>query len=116
MSLFSETERQIFEYTSHDGTKRYADPGKCFRKFKEITQGKFNEMLLDIQSKDQVVASSATEAVINAAIFAFDIPSTELFDSATGTGWLEVQLVTLVGKFNQYLSELKKSTARSATG
>ena len=112
--MFSETERQIFEYANWDGSKKFADPARTLRRFQEATRGGFNDLLR--RSKDVANladASQALEAIADAVVYAFEI--TDGFDAATGKGWMESQILGLGDLFNKYLNGLKKSTPASVT-
>lgn len=112
--MFAENERQIFDYLDWDGTKVYADPASVLRRFKEKTKGQFNTLIKVAADKNPEVSSPAVEQICEAVVYAFDIK--KRFDQATGEGWLEMHLLALGDRFNNYINALKKNTAASATG
>jgi hypothetical protein len=108
MPLFNDKERQIFAYKTWEGKPRLADPSTCLRKFKEATNCEYSKRCEELASPDPKVSSAAIETLCNAALFAFGMEA-ERFDPDTGHGWTEVQLLTLVSNFNEYIEGLKKS-------
>ena len=112
--MFSATERQIFKYDNLSGNEGpaelYADPARVLRLFKDVTVGTYGQLCQDMQAKDPRVASQATQLLVNAAIYAFELPPESLFNPATGVGWMELHLIMLIDKFNGYISDLKKGS------
>lgn len=106
--MFDVTQRQIYEYSNHDGSKRFADPMRVFRKVKEYTSNNFSTLVTDSKNNDPKISSPAMEQLAQCSLFAFDVEHQDLFDPTTGQGWTELQLITLIGNFNDYLASLKK--------
>lgn len=105
--MFSQSERQIFEYRNWDGKPLFADPAEALRRIKEHTKGEFSKAVADLQSLDHETSSAAVELLKGAALYGFSV---QPFDVQNGSGWLEAHLLGLIDQFNKYINGLKKNT------
>ena len=107
VTMFSETERQIFKFKDWDGKERFADPAEVLRLMNVQTQGGMEKAMLALGQPMSPEKSEAVEIIVDAGVEAFGVKP---FDPATGEGWLEFHMVALVSRFNDWLIGLKKST------
>lgn len=107
--LFTEQDKQIFEYTLRDGvTKKFADPLKVYRQFRSKSDGNLADWIKDNTNTalSEQIRSNIIRDIAKVVIESFD---GEPFNPETGTGWTETFCVQLAVQFYVWKGELKKN-------
>jgi len=104
-------EKKIFAYEV-GGKVVFGDPAKLLRLLWFHSDGQFKELLNQHISADEKVSSPATDKLVQVVCDTFDLPA---FDSATGEGTTEGEVLEVLEQFLNWLDTKKKSTAPSPT-
>lgn len=113
--MYSDTERRIFGPYDRagDGSVNYADPLRIHRRLVHSLEGEPDVTLAATRSEVEAVAFEATEKLLRAVVYAFELVP---FDPATGKGVTEQDCLALLNHWCDWQSKKNASAASSPTG
>jgi hypothetical protein len=109
---FTEQDRLIYGPYSNGAASVHGDPLKIYRRLVHGLEGDPNTVLANIRSPEEAVRFEATEKMIAATVFAFDLAQ---FDVESGQGATESQVLALVKDFLGWIEQKKKTPENSPT-
>lgn len=116
--MFRAEDRMVFAYPDYKtGKPVYADPLDIRRKLIYATKGKFDDFLAQqdpekTPEKEEWERAAAEEALIKAAIFAFDFKP---IDPQTGEGVTQAHMRDVLQLYLQWVDQKKTTTEASPT-
>ena len=105
-------ERTIFGPYWTGSAQRFADPLMIRLRYQHACNGKYDEMVANLRSKDPDTLFKAYDGLIKSTWYAFEL---EPFDPATGKGTTPTDTVELAKRFAAWQAEVKKKSALKPT-
>ncbi len=112
MSEYTDQERLIYGPYGNGVGRVYGDPMRIYRRMVHGCGGEPNRILRDLRSEDNAIKFQATEAIVQATVFALEL---QPFDPGTGAGVLEEDVIKLAKDFLKWIEEKKKTPPKTAT-